>query len=1161
MGGAVSKRFKKSILFIFLISTFTYSCDQSQLTPPMQELEEPNPENADRDNPRDNLESRPNPTFFPNGLSIDGSGTTFEEEDLFNNIPQYCDDSLASAEIDLHGFQALGHEMTFRIGDIEAYFRPDPIRSTSEASCECEVETVSLWERYPTNFEEIVEHYSLCIDSRSCPSGSDRQVVGQVQTVMECENPVLGQVSFLNYDRLLNSDRYADGGDRDLSLLAFQYGDEACLSLESSRTNWDLDLLNREIDFENRLDAFFLETGREMPLELQYQNWPEPAQHILTLVLWPMEASGIYSVQKEVRFYDEDSLDFGQKRISGALLEPQVGGCLVDRREVHYQAYVSVMGNYIPLDGLTPSVRTPDGIELIDLGENSEDALAALRIHQDPLSHVSDCIKEKVQYIYKETVDDWYENSPVPYIDLISEEGNELKSKDIDGDRACNLLDWCDDEMLSANQKILDPNRRRMFEAWGRFVDFRDRDGDQIPDICDFCINEESQSPWAESELGRLAQIQEDRDDDGIGDDCDYCEGDDRVLDIDRDTFCNAVDNCPTIYNHRQWDTDQDGIGNPCDPCKLHHQADLNLEALNDFGICTTYDDFEEENLYDYNPISDYDGDYVRNGLDNCIFMANPEQEDHDEDGFGNVCDPDCDVSFFQEEEFCVLDADNDGINNSADNCRYTSNPDQIDSNLNGVGDACEGCDDLDFNQICDEFEASDLDGDDIRDEDDNCPDVFNPQQFDFDFDGHGDACDNCPDVSNFNQNDQNNNGVGNACEEEACDDINRDGFCEDWERDDDDDGVANLNDNCRLTENPDQADDDRDGVGDACDQVDNNDLDGDGVLNEDDNCPHDGNPDQRDENRNEIGDDCDPSCNYNERGLLTCIEDDDLDRIPNEDDNCPNTPNFHQIDTGGALLGDACEDRDGDGITDELDVCPDHSNLNSDLNNNGIDDVCDPSCVIDDNGDIECLIDTDLDGFTDVNDNCPLVPNHDQRDSNFNGLGDACDDRDRDGIIDAIDLCPRQHGDPDNLLLDQIDSNNNGIGDACDFCWILNVQNCRLSNIGEVIVPLLQLPVVALDRNFFVEGNRMNMTYMIGREENFVLLEHFVVSSQAEILFRERVVDLEFEEAGFAQVNMEWDGRRVDGQIIDQGRHHILFLYIDREENASVLRLPFIIR
>jgi hypothetical protein len=71
-----------------------------------------------------------------------------------------------------------------------------------------------------------------------------------------------------------------------------------------------------------------------------------------------------------------------------------------------------------------------------------------------------------------------------------------------------------------------------------------------------------------------------------------------------------------------------------------------------------------------------------------------------------------------------------------------------------------------------------DADGDGVLDEEDNCPDVFNPDQSDLDGDGLGDACD--PD---------------------------RDG-----------DGVGNDADNCADVANPDQLDNDGDGIGNACD-------------------------------------------------------------------------------------------------------------------------------------------------------------------------------------------------------------------------------------------------------------------------------------------------------------------------------------------------------
>ena len=73
---------------------------------------------------------------------------------------------------------------------------------------------------------------------------------------------------------------------------------------------------------------------------------------------------------------------------------------------------------------------------------------------------------------------------------------------------------------------------------------------------------------------------------------------------------------------------------------------------------------------------------------------------------------------------------------------------------------------------------------------------------------------------------------------------------------------------------------------------------------------------------------------------------------------------------------------------------------------------------------------DLDHDGVYDKDDNCLVVRNPDQRDSDGDGQGDACDlvnDRDGDGVADDRDNCPTVKNP------DQLDSDRDGRGDACD--------------------------------------------------------------------------------------------------------------------------------
>ncbi len=57
-----------------------------------------------------------------------------------------------------------------------------------------------------------------------------------------------------------------------------------------------------------------------------------------------------------------------------------------------------------------------------------------------------------------------------------------------------------------------------------------------------------------------------------------------------------------------------------------------------------------------------------------------------------------------------------------------------------------------------------DVDDDGRCDQDDNCPNIWNPDQEDVDRDGVGNRCDNCPEVPNADQLDSDGDGIGDVC-------------------------------------------------------------------------------------------------------------------------------------------------------------------------------------------------------------------------------------------------------------------------------------------------------------------------------------------------------------------------------------------------------------
>jgi len=241
-------------------------------------------------------------------------------------------------------------------------------------------------------------------------------------------------------------------------------------------------------------------------------------------------------------------------------------------------------------------------------------------------------------------------------------------------------------------------------------------------------------------------------------------------------------------------------------------------------------------------PPPDTDGDGILDPNDNCPTIANPGQENNDNDAQGDVCD---------------ADDDNDFRPDTSDNCPLVANPSQENFDGDAEGDACDldddndGTDDVSDGCPLDPQKTApggcgcgtpdtDSDGDGALDCVDGCPDDPNKtsagtcgcgiSEVDADADGTPDCVDGCPGDPNkiapgvcgcgIAETDTDADGAPDCvdgCPSDPAKTAPGACGCGVSDADADGDAVIDCNDNCTSVANPGQEDCDADLIGDAC--------------------------------------------------------------------------------------------------------------------------------------------------------------------------------------------------------------------------------------------------------------------------------------------------------------------------------------------------------
>ena len=502
-----------------------------------------------------------------------------------------------------------------------------------------------------------------------------------------------------------------------------------------------------------------------------------------------------------------------------------------------------------------------------------------------------------------------------------------------------------------------------------------DLDGDFIPDSSDPDRDGDGISNTDEATNGTDPD-DADTDSDGISD------GTEGTTDSDSDGTIDALESNTN-------DTDNDGVTDQSDTANNDGSNDTDGDGISNANETAVGTD--PENASDTPP--DQDGDGTPDSID----------PDRDGDGYSNNQEV-TDGSNPDDSSSLPTDRDADGISNT-DEASNGTDPDNADTDGDGINDGTEGTTDSDGDGTIDALESNNTDTDS-----DGVPDQSDSQNTDPNNDSDGDG------VSNQNEVAQGSDPQDRDTDQDGVED-NNDVSPTDPESDSDGDGLSDSDEQI-IGSNPLSADTDSDGISDDVEVL----------LNDDDvarDTDGDGTPDYADQD-----DDGDGTPTINESG------DSDGDGITDsrDADSNPNDSNGNDSDNDGipdpseCTTPSHCRDSDNDGTPDYMD---------EDSDNNGIDDINEGNPERDSDGDgIPDVQDTDDDGdgISDE-DEYADADNPSSEDTDNDGIPDYKDsdsdqsdgrnDSDNDGLSDEEEI-----GDDAN---NPRDSDADGIPDYAD--------------------------------------------------------------------------------------------------------------------------------